>query len=150
MNGKIVLGILAAILFFCALASIGSFAYNAGVAQGALSRVELAPAPAAPAPAPAPVAPSYPYDPYGRHWGFGWNIFGFLGPLFVFLILFAIFRRLLWGPRWGWGHRRYWGWGYGAPPAFDEWHRQAHQAGPSQTNPSGPAQGPQGPQAQDR
>jgi hypothetical protein len=66
--------------------------------------------------------PAYPY-PYGwyRPWGFG---FGF--PILLFILLwFVVARALFWRRRWHYGY------GYpawrGVPPAFDAWHRQAHE-----------------------
>ncbi len=96
---------------------VGAAAYNFGFSQGIAQQL----------PAGTPVV-AYPW-PY-RPWGFG---FGFLIPLlFGFLILRALF--------WGFGWRRHWhgagayygrgchpGAGGGVPPAFDEWHRRAHE-----------------------
>jgi hypothetical protein len=96
---------------------VGVIAYNLGFSHGLAQQL------------PAGTAGPYPW-PY-RPWGFG---FGFLLPLlFVFLLL-----RVLW---WGGPWRRGWHGGYGGyyergcypagapgvPPAFDEWHRRAHE-----------------------
>ena len=62
----------------------------------------------------------YPYGWY-RPWGFG---FGF--PILFFVLLwFLVARALFWRRRWHHGYG-YPGWG-GVPPAFDEWHRRAHE-----------------------
>jgi hypothetical protein len=102
----VVVGLLVAI-------GVGVMAYNAGVAHGL-------------AQSGPPAAAAYPY-----HWGHPWGLgFGFFFPvLFGFLLL----RLIFWG---GFGYRRWhrhYGW-YGAgpydvPPAFEEWHRRAHEGG---------------------
>lgn len=71
--------------------------------------------------------------PWGP-WGSGFGFFPFFPFLFV-LLWFVVLRGFLWrGPWYG----RRWGgpWMYdrgGVPPAFEEWHRRAHdqQAGPA-------------------
>jgi hypothetical protein len=84
---------------------VGAVAYNAGVAHG------LA---AAPAPAGTTVPPHLWYHP-----------FGFFFPLFLLFAFFFLARVLVWG-----GYRRRWHHGGypGVPPAFEEWHRRAHEA----------------------
>jgi hypothetical protein len=86
-------------------------AYNLGVSHGLAQQMV----------AQGAQLPAYPY-PYGwyRPWGFG---FGF-PILFFVLIWFVLLRGLFWGRRWRHGY--YPGW-QGVPPAFDEWHRQAHE-----------------------
>jgi hypothetical protein len=92
---------------------VGVAAYNAGVSHG-LAQQMVATGTSAPYGYPGP-----------RPWGFG---FGFFFPL---LFSFLLLRLVLWG---GFGHRR-WHRGYGyacggpsdVPPAFDEWHRRAHE-----------------------
>lgn len=59
---------------------------------------------------------------------FGFHPFGFVFPLFfLFFFWFVVARFLFWGGPW----RRRWyghpGAGSGVPPAFDEWHRRAHE-----------------------
>jgi hypothetical protein len=112
-RGRGLIRILLAVLV--AMSVIGVFAYNAGVSHGLASRSARA----------APGPTRYPYWP--RPWGFG---FGFFFPLlFAFLAL-----RLVFGG--AFGHRRWHGGrgvlrrgSYDVPPAFDEWHRRAHQRG---------------------
>jgi hypothetical protein len=88
---------------------VGLVAYNAGLAQG------LAAAPAAGAP------PPYGWHPYG--WYHPFFFFPFLPLLFLFGF-FVLARLLFWG-----GYRGRWHHGGcgGVPPAFDEWHRRAHE-----------------------
>ena len=94
------------------LALVGVVAYNAGVSQG------LAQAAAAAATASGTPLPPYAYGWY-RPWGFG---FGFpIVFLFLFFWLFVV-RGLFWGRPW----RRWHDYG-GVPPAFEEWHRRAHE-----------------------
>jgi hypothetical protein len=94
-------------------AVVGVAAYDAGVSHGLAQQVAAA--------GNAPAAYPYPYH-WHRPWGFGI----FFPLLFGFLLL----RLIFWG---GFGHRR---WGGGAycgtagrdvPPAFEEWHRRAHE-----------------------
>ena len=125
MNGKIGLRILSALVLIAAIAGIAFFAFQAGVAQGSPITIE--------APSgdgnPVPVPPYYGYGmPFPRPWGFGFGCFGPLLALFLLFLAFHAFRVMLWGPRWGWGHRGPWGrhWESGVPPMFEEWHKRAH------------------------
>jgi hypothetical protein len=117
-GGAAVLGI----LLLTVLAAV--VAYNVGVSHGAAQQfVAQAGQSVQAAPGAPPVYP-YPYPyPYGWHrpWGFG---FGF-PILFFVLIWFLVIRGLFWGRRWRHGY--YDGGWQGVPPAFDHWHRQAHQ-----------------------
>jgi len=112
--------------------AVGFTSYQAGVSRGLALQpppaVAAAPNGAAPQAAPAP----YYYPRYRYR---GWGGFGFVGGLFTLLIWIFLFRllfRALFGwAWWGW-RRRYWG-GYGCyggpydgPHEFDEWHRRAH------------------------
>lgn len=83
---------------------------------------------------------------HGVGWGF--PFVPFFGLLLVFLLivtLVAIGRRAAWAGRHGYGPYA-WGTGPGGPgdprhAVFDEWHRRAHEQGPSsawQGQPSGP------------
>jgi hypothetical protein len=129
MNGNNVgLRIVAVLVLLAAIAGIGFFAYQAGVAHGSPITLQTPSGQTAPAP--------YPYYGYGygmpffRPWGFG---FGCFGPLLAFFLVFLAFRFLFWGSRWGrrgmygpWRH----GWGEGGvPPMFEEWHKRAHGQG---------------------
>ena len=88
----------------------GVVAYNIGLSHGLAQTVG----------AQAAAVPPYPYGWY-RPWGFG---FGFPF-LFFALIWFVVLRGLWWGgPRW---RHRYDAGAYGVPPAFEQWHRQAHE-----------------------
>ncbi len=125
MNGKIALRVVAGLVLLAAIAAIGFFAFQAGVAQGSPITIEAPAGESVPAP-----MPYYGYGygmPFrGPHFGFG---FGCLIPIFgVFLLVLAlkVFRVMMWGPRWGWGHG-HGGWGErGVPPMFDEWHKKMH------------------------
>ena len=130
MNKYIGFRIVSALVLIAALAGIAFFAFNAGVARGVATNIQ--------APAGESGALPYPYYGYGmRPFGFhGFGFFGLLVPLFLFFLVIGAFRRLIWGPRFGWHmHRRGWGgpmghgpWGEGVPPMFAEWHRRAHQS----------------------
>lgn len=126
MNGNnITLRIVAALVLVAAIAGIGFFAYQAGVAHGSPVTIQAPSGQTAPAP-----YPNYGYGmPFYRPWGFGFGCFGPLLVLFLFFLALRSFRFLFWGPRWGWGHHGPWrhGWGErGVPPMFDEWHKRAH------------------------
>lgn len=122
MNGKIALRIVSGLVLLAVIAAIGFFAFQAGVAKGSPITIEAPSGESVPAP--------YPHFGYGYgmrpHHPFGFG-FGCLIPLVgVFLLVLALksFRVMMWGPRWGWGHRH---WGeHGAPPMFEEWHKKAH------------------------
>jgi hypothetical protein len=128
MNGNTGLRILSALVLIAAIAGIGFFAFQAGVAQGSPVTIEAPSGDAAPMP--------YPYYgwgmPYHRPFGFGFGFLGFLILLFLFFAALRAFRFLFWGPRWGWGHHHGghgpWGrsWENGVPPMFEEWHKRAH------------------------
>ena len=105
------------VLMLALAATVGVFTYNLGFAHG-LSQ-------AAPA-VTAPTVPGVvPYAFYPRPWGWGMGFFPIFGLFWAFL-LFAILRRIWWGPRW-YG-LRYGPYGYDRfmAPEFEEWHRRAH------------------------
>ena len=135
MNGKIGLRIVAALVLIAAIAGIGFFAYQAGVAQGSPITIQAPSGDANGVPAP------YPYYGYGMPFhhpygfGFGFGCFGPLLALFLLFLAFKSFRLMMWGPRWGGGHHRGpWGrhWENGVPPMFEEWHKRAHGEAPEE------------------
>jgi hypothetical protein len=114
----------AVVLAAIAATLIGFFAYNAGVAHGALT-AQLPQGGATPLP---------PYAWYGwyRPWGFG-----LFGPFLFIALWFFLLRGLFWGGPW----RRYGcsGGGYygGSRAAFDEWHQRAHERMAAPQQPGG-------------
>jgi hypothetical protein len=126
MNEKIGLRIVSVLVLIAAIAGIGFFAYQAGVANGSPISIEAPAGDANVIP-----APHYGYG-YGLRYhpfGFGFGCFGILIPLFLFFLAMKAIRFIFWGPRWGWGHRHgHWGgrWEGGAPPMFEDWHKRAH------------------------
>ena len=93
------------------LVGVGAYTYNLGVAQGIAEGARVA----APAAGAVVVPPMYWYRP----WGFGF--FPFFPLLFILFFAF-MFRGFC-------GRARWYGRGYregGVPPAFEEWHRRAH------------------------
>jgi hypothetical protein len=108
-------------LLLVALA-VGVVSYNAGVSHGLAVSAVASSGSGGQAP-PVPFGAYGPYGPYGwyRPWGFG---FGF-GPLLFVLFWFLIFRFIFWGGH----HRRRWYYRgpSDTPPAFEEWHRRAHE-----------------------
>jgi len=131
MDGKIALRIVSALVLIAAIAGIGFFAYQAGVAHGSPVTIQ---APSGET-APMPPHPYYGYGvPFHHPFGFGFGCFGLLIPLFLFFLAAKAFRVLLWGPRFGWGHgpwRRGWG-EEGVPPMFREMHDRAHGKQPEE------------------
>jgi hypothetical protein len=127
------LRILAVLVLVAAIAGIGFFAYQAGVANGSPVTLQAPSGQSAPVPAPYP----YPYYgmPFYRPWGFGFGCFGILIPLFLFFLAIHAFRVLFWGPRLGWRHHHgpYGrGWNGDVPPMFEEWHKRAHGETPEE------------------
>lgn len=130
MTKHIVFRILAGLVLLAAIAGIGFFAYQAGVAHG--SPVDLT----------TLTSDSLPYHHfYGMVPFHGMGCFFPLAALFLVCLAFASLRRLIWGPRWGWRHMhgpmgrgpgdegqmgRHGPWGEGVPGMFAEWHRRAH------------------------
>jgi hypothetical protein len=124
-NRGLIRGIAIAVLVLAAAAAIGIGAYNAGVARGIAESGRFAAAPPS-----TPGAVPYVYV-WPHHWGFGFF------PVFFLIFFFFALRGLLWGGPWrrGWGGP--WRGGYsGVPPAFEEWHRRAHEQQATQTKPS--------------
>ncbi len=101
------------------LAVMGVYVYNLGVAHclaGASNVTDLG-------------GRGAPFVGWWRPWGFGSGFFPFF-PFLLFLLWVAVLRGFLWrGP---WYGRRWYGRGWssgrdGVPPAFEEWHRRAHE-----------------------
>ncbi|HMB24091.1 MAG TPA: hypothetical protein VKP08_14710 [Anaerolineales bacterium] len=126
------LRIIAALVLLAAVAAIGFFAFQAGIAQGSPVTIKAPSGETAPLP-----SPYYGYGwgmPFHRPFGFGFGCFGFLIVLFLFFVAMRSMRLLFWGPRWGWGpwghhhggHGRWGRWENGVPPMFEEWHKRAH------------------------
>ncbi len=136
MNGNnIALRILSALVLIAAIAGIGFFAYQAGVAHGSPITLQ----------APSGQTAPYPYYGYGMPWhafpffGFGFGCFGPLIALFLLFIALRAFRFMFWGPRWGWwGHHMHGPWRHGwngegdVPPMFKEMHDRMHGKQPEE------------------
>jgi hypothetical protein len=87
--------------------AVGVVAYDAGLTRGA-----------AEAAAAAGTLPPYAFGwGWYRPWGFGF-------PLFFFLFWLVLARAAFWGGPW---RRRWYYHGGDVPPAFDDWHRRAHE-----------------------
>ncbi|MEW5827256.1 MAG: hypothetical protein AB1846_00085 [Chloroflexota bacterium] len=120
MNRYIVFRLVSALVLIAVIATLGWFAYRAGFAQGAAADIQLQAGEGGVVP--------YPYYGYGfrPHFFPAFGFFGLLIPLFLVFLAFGAFRRMVWGPRWGWHHRPHGPWGEGVPPMFAEWHKRAH------------------------
>ena len=118
------------LLMLAIAAGVGVFSFNLGLAQGAGQAGAVVAAPPAAGTAPPVVF----YRPYRWHGGF---IFApFLGLFWIFL-MFALIRRVFWGPRWWW-RRRYYGY-YGCGPwdDYDYWYRRGPYGPPGTQGPQG-------------
>jgi len=126
---RIVLGVVLVVALIAAAAALGWMAYSAGVTQGAAQG----------AGAPLAVAP---YAMYGPHFmaPFGFGFLGCLAPLVFLLLVFGLFRLVVWG---GMGRHMHGGWGgpQGTPDGMrahwrqrmEEMHREMHAAGSGET-----------------
>lgn len=132
----VALVLVATLAFF----AVGTTAYRAGMARGVAESAKFV--------APGSGSPGqfvHPYPPYwGPPHGFGFG-FGFLIPLLFLFLLFGAFGRRRFGHGHGHGPGPGFGYGYGygpggrgcgaggrgweggVPPAFEEWHRRAHE-----------------------
>jgi len=123
--------------FVLVAVAVGFASYNAGVSHGlavsAAASAAQQPGNAA-APTPVPYAPFGPYYGYYGPWYRPWG-FGFFGPVLFLFFWFFIIRLIFWG---GFRRRRwyYCGGPYDAPPAFEEWHRRAHDRMSGQPTPT--------------
>lgn len=127
MFKHVVFRIVAGLVLLAAIAGLGVFAYQAGVAHGVAANIQI----------PATDTTESPYLFYGmpyRHfmWFPGFGFLGLMIPLFLLFLAFGASRRMIWGPRWGWRHLgrgpmgHHGSGGEGVPSIFSEWHRQAH------------------------
>lgn len=116
----------AVLLAVVAAVGIGAVAYQAGLAHGMTQQVV-----AQQGLGQQGLGQQGAVGPYPYHYG-PWRV-GFFGPFFGILFFFLFLRLLFWGLfGWGWGWRRRWyydypGGGPYGPPAFDDWHRRAHE-----------------------
>jgi hypothetical protein len=121
MYGRIVIGVLIALVLIIGAVGIGMYAYNWGVAQGLADSGKLVPPVASTAPHP------YFYRPWGLHpFGFGFGFLGCLFPLLFFFLLFGLCRAFIWRGHWGGWRHRHWD-GKNIPPMVEEWHRKMHE-----------------------
>ncbi len=121
--------IIVALVLLVAITCIAFFAFNTGMMRGAALNL----------PVPATLGQPVPYYGYGMlpfihpFPFFGFGFFGLLAPSFLLFLVFGAFRRMMWGPRFGWHHRVRSAWGEKGPgidgfvpPMFAEWHRRSH------------------------
>lgn len=126
----ITIRILSGLLLIAVIAGIAVLAFNAGVARGTGTNIQV--------PSGQNGNPTYPFYGFPFWWPFPFFGFGFLGLLallFLLSVAFGAFRMMLFGPRIGW---RRWQRGYGhwgeqgagedIPPMFTEMHRRMHAA----------------------
>lgn len=115
MNGRIFLAILLVLVIVAGAVGLGTYAYNAGIAQGLAQSGKVV----------APDGSAVPY--YGpffyRPFGFGFDGILF-GCFFLFLIV-GLIRAIFWRRHWGMQGRRGM-WNGDVPPMAAEWHRKMH------------------------
>jgi len=132
MYKHIIFRIIAGLVLLAAIAGVGFFAYQAGVAHGVAANIQL----------PNPESGMRFYPHFGMHPFMGLGIFGVLFCLFLLFLAFGAMRRMIWGPRWGMRHMGHGPmehglWNEGVPPMFAEMHRRAHAAPESDNPPEG-------------
>lgn len=140
MTRHIVFRILAGLVLLAAMAGLGFFAYQAGLAHGVVANIQVSNADTN--------GSGYLVRgiPYGHFMGFpGFGVFRLLIPLFLLFLAFGALRRLIWGPRWGMRHMGHGPmghgpWGEGVPPMFAEMHRRAHAAQAEEQHAGKPSQ----------
>ncbi len=119
---RIFLRVVLALVLIGALVGLGTYVYNAGLAQGLVASGKLA--------APDGSVTPYPYyAPVYRPWGFGFGLFGLIFPLLFFFLIFGAIRGLFfrgWRGQGPWNMRRA-DWPNGVPPMAEEWHRKLHE-----------------------
>jgi hypothetical protein len=120
MNRRIVAGVAVALLALIVVGAIGTAAYRAGVARGLADAGRL---PSPEAGSPVPYGPYY--GPFRHHGPWGFGFVGFLFPLLAIVVVISLIRALSWR-RWCAGP--YGPSTSGVPPAFEEWHRRAHDS----------------------
>ena len=116
MRGRFILSIVLVIVIVAGAIGLGTYAYNAGVAQGLAQSGKIV----APDGAAVPYYPPVYYHPFG--FGFG----GFLFSCFFIFLIFGLIRAIFWRPHWGWRSRRG-PWNSDFPPMAAEWHRKMHE-----------------------
>jgi hypothetical protein len=123
MNGRFFLRIVLAIVLIAVLVGIGTYVYNAGIAQGMAASGKLV----------APDGNAMPYPYYAPHYGlFGFGLFGLIVPLLFLFLIFGALRGLFFGGPRHWRHDMPPGdWQKHVPPMFEEWHRKIHETPPS-------------------
>lgn len=132
--------LLIGILLIGAIAAVGYYGYQTGMARGLAEGASLT------APEQGAV-PIFPYAPFAGHFYphfFGLGPLGCLIPFLFFFLFLGLLRGLFWGRHWGWGRGHGMGGGkYGpegseVPPMVREWHRRMHdsEAGGTGTAPT--------------
>ena len=102
------------LLILAGAAAVGFWAYQAGVQHGMADAGRLAAVP--------PEGATHIYvTPWPGPWHGGY--FPIFPLIFGFVIVLFLLRGFAWRGRGGCGPR----WRDGVPPAFDEWHRRAHE-----------------------
>lgn len=134
MTNNIVFRIVAVIVLIVIVTGIGAYAYQVGLAQGTAGAAQLSAGETG-------KEFSYPVIPPYRPYPFGFGPFGWLVPVFLFLMflwalraIFGCMPHLYHGMYWAhpaWrGFHRTWkkeDWNQVVPPFFEEWHRKAHE-----------------------
>ena len=116
MRNRFLLSLVLVFVIAVGAIGLGSYAYNAGLAQGLAQSGKLV----APDGATVPYYSPMVYHPF--NFGFGGFLFSCL---FIFLI-FGLVRAIFFRRHWGWrGQRGPWNGDF--PPMAAEWHRKMHE-----------------------
>jgi hypothetical protein len=117
MKIRFVLSMVLVLVIIAGAIGLGTYAYNAGIAQGLAQSGRIV--------APDGGAAVVPYYAPYYHQPFGFGLGGFLfSCLFLFLIV-GLIRAIFFRRHWGWhGHRGAWNGDF--PPMAAEWHRKMH------------------------
>jgi hypothetical protein len=116
MKIRFVLSMVLVLVIIAGAIGLGTYAYNAGMAQGLAQSGRIA------APDGVAVAPYYsPYIYHPFNFGFG----GFLFSCFFIFLIFGLVRAIFGHRHWGM-HGRRGMWNGDFPPMAAEWHRKMH------------------------
>jgi hypothetical protein len=116
MKVRFVLSLLLVLVIVAGAIGLGTYAYNAGIAQGLVQSGKVVVPDGGAA---VPYYGPFSYRPFG--FGFGGILFGCF---FLFLIV-GLVRAIFWRRHWGM-HGRRGMWNGDFPPMAAEWHRKMH------------------------
>jgi hypothetical protein len=118
MRGRFFLSMVLVLVIIAGAIGLGTYAYNAGIAQGLAQSGKVV--------VPDGGAVPYPYyGPFAYH-PFGFGFGGFLFSCFFLFLIVGLIRAIFFRRHWGW-HGRRGMWNDDVPPMAAEWHRKMHE-----------------------